>query len=364
MPADSFMTCRTRRAVVLGAIFAIAAGRPTEAAAQTAVDSAKPAPQHLEDSTIVRLAPVRPRQGTIVRVTVRPGTRIPAPDSAVPARAGADTAAGGTAWTIPVRVDSAAPDTAVADSIRGRIIAIQGTLFGEPLHFLAGDSGTYAAIGGIPVDAPRSVRLPLVIVRAGMPADTQFVQLDIARTAYTMEKLTVAPKFGQAPDSALAARMAREQALAANVSRRSHGTPQLWTGAFARPRPSRVTSRFGDGREFNGTVQSRHMGLDLAGAVGAPVVAPDRGVVALVGDFYLAGNAVYIDHGAGLVTAYFHLSAVNVAQGDTVGAGDIIGKVGATGRVTGPHLHWVARYGAVTVDPSSLLELAPARREP
>jgi murein DD-endopeptidase MepM/ murein hydrolase activator NlpD len=106
------------------------------------------------------------------------------------------------------------------------------------------------------------------------------------------------------------------------------------------------------------------MGLDLAGAVGAPVLAPDRGVVALVGDFYLAGNAVYIDHGAGLVTAYFHLSKVNVAEGDTVTVGDTIGKVGATGRVTGPHLHWVARYGAVSIDPSTLLDLAPARREP
>jgi murein DD-endopeptidase MepM/ murein hydrolase activator NlpD len=158
--------------------------------------------------------------------------------------------------------------------------------------------------------------------------------------------------------------MAREAALAAEVSRRSHDTPALWTGEFSRPRPSRVTSAFGDGREFNGKVQSRHMGLDLAGVVGAPVLAAGRGVVALVGDFYLAGNAVYIDHGGGLVTAYFHLSAVNVAKGDTVAAGDTIGKVGATGRVTGPHLHWVARYGAVTIDPSTLLELTPLRREP
>jgi murein DD-endopeptidase MepM/ murein hydrolase activator NlpD len=358
MPADSIMMCRTRRALLLGAVLALATGRPTEASAQTPADSAKPAARRVEDSTLVHLTPARPRQGTIVRVTVRPGAAVPT------AQPVGDSLVSSRRDSLAVRPDNAAPDTTVADSIRGRVVAIQGALFGEPLHFTAADSGTYTAIGGIPVDAPRSVRLPLVIVRAGMPPDTQLVQLDIARTAYTMEKLTVAPKFGQAPDSALAARMAREQALAANVSRRSHGTPKLWTGAFARPRPSRVTSKFGDGREFNGAVQSRHMGLDLAGVVGAPVVAPDRGVVALVGDFYLAGNVVYIDHGAGLVTAYFHLSAVNVAQGDTVSAGDTIGKVGATGRVTGPHLHWVARYGAVTVDPSSLLDLAPARREP
>ena len=250
-----------------------------------------------------------------------------------------------------------------ADSMTNRVAAIRGTLFGEPLHFHEADSGSYFAIGGIPVDAPRTVRVPLTIERIGGVVDTMDVQLDIERTAYRMEKLTVAPKFGQAPNPALAARIAREQALASAVSRRSHETPRLWTGDFSRPREARVTSRFGDGRQFNGAIQSRHMGLDLAGAVGAPVLAPDRGVVALIGDFYYAGNAVYIDHGAGLVTAYFHLSAVDVAQGDTVSAGDRIGRVGATGRVTGPHLHWVARYGAVTVDPSTLLDIGPVREE-
>jgi murein DD-endopeptidase MepM/ murein hydrolase activator NlpD len=108
---------------------------------------------------------------------------------------------------------------------------------------------------------------------------------------------------------------------------------------------------------YNGTVQSRHLGTDFAGALGAPVLAAGRGVVALVADFYLAGRAVYIDHGAGVVTAYFHLSRADVAEGDTVVAGQRIGAVGRSGRVTGPHLHWVARYGAISVDPMSLLEL-------
>jgi murein DD-endopeptidase MepM/ murein hydrolase activator NlpD len=79
--------------------------------------------------------------------------------------------------------------------------------------------------------------------------------------------------------------------------------------------------------------------------------------VALVADFYLAGRAVYLNHGAGLVTAYFHLSQVDVAEGDTVTAGQRIGAVGRTGRVTGPHLHWTMRYGAISVDPMTLVEL-------
>jgi murein DD-endopeptidase MepM/ murein hydrolase activator NlpD len=80
-------------------------------------------------------------------------------------------------------------------------------------------------------------------------------------------------------------------------------------------------------------------------------------VVALVADFYLAGRAVYLDHGAGLVTGYFHLSQASVAQGDTVAAGQRIGAVGRTGRVTGPHLHWIVRYGGISVDPMTLVEL-------
>jgi murein DD-endopeptidase MepM/ murein hydrolase activator NlpD len=104
-------------------------------------------------------------------------------------------------------------------------------------------------------------------------------------------------------------------------------------------------------------VTSRHMGTDFAGGVGAPIHAPARGVVALVDEFFLGGNVIYLDHGEGLVTAYLHLSEPLVAVGDTVSAGDLIGRVGATGRVTGPHLHWIVRYGTVTVDPLSFLEV-------
>ncbi|MEO7362559.1 MAG: M23 family metallopeptidase, partial [Gemmatimonadaceae bacterium] len=99
-------------------------------------------------------------------------------------------------------------------------------------------------------------------------------------------------------------------------------------------------------------------GTDFAGAVGDPVRAANRGVVRLIGAFYLGGNVIYVDHGEGIVTAYLHLSLQQVAVGDTVQKGDIIGKVGATGRVTGPHLHFIARYGAITVDPASLFALS------
>jgi murein DD-endopeptidase MepM/ murein hydrolase activator NlpD len=160
-------------------------------------------------------------------------------------------------------------------------------------------------------------------------------------------------------DSLTEARIEHENELAREVGRHAQNTPQLWTLPFLRPRQARVTSRFGSGRVFNGRVSSSHLGVDYRGSTGDPIYAANRGVVALVDSFYLAGNVVYIDHGNGIVTGYFHMSQPEVAAGDTVNRGQEIGLVGGTGRVTGPHLHWSARFGALTIDPADLLSLQP-----
>lgn len=237
--------------------------------------------------------------------------------------------------------------------------SLHGNAAGEPLHFIAA-GGSHEALAAAPIDAVSPLRVAIACSSAGQ-TDSIVAQVALARANYPLERLRVAPQFSAPPDSALEARTRREAALAAEVSRRAHETPQLWTAPFRRPRDSRMTSTFGRGREFNGTVTSRHMGTDYAGAVGATVRASNRGVVRLVESFFLGGNVVYLDHGAGIVTAYLHLSRQSVAVGDTVDAGDVIGQVGATGRVTGPHLHWIVRYGAVTVDPESLLRITEAR---
>ena len=259
---------------------------------------------------------------------------------------------GTLAWVL-VRLDTSASEVEVPSRVGG-------TLAGEPLHFRAESGGVYRALAGVPVDAGDSIRATVTLERADGAVDSLIRELPVARGEYRHERLTVASRFGTRPDSALAARIAREFAEAREVSRRAHETPSLWQDAFMLPRDSRITSGFGHGREFNGAVQSRHMGTDLAGSEGAPVHAANRGIVALVGDFYYAGNAVYVDHGGGIVTAYFHLSEVAVARGDTVRRGQLLGRVGATGRVTGPHLHWVLRYGSVSLDPLSALRLTRA----
>lgn len=234
-------------------------------------------------------------------------------------------------------------------------IAPQGRVGSEPLHFSPDSAGGWYSLAPVSIDA--SKQIDVILTCAGEPADSAMHVISLAEATYPLERLRVAPRFSAKPDSALLARQRREAARAAAVSARSHETPRLWSEPFKRPRDTRVTSIYGSGREFNGTVTSRHMGTDFAGAVGAPVRVANRGVVRLVDRFFLGGNVVYVDHGEGLVTVYLHLSKQLVAEGDTVERGQVIGRVGATGRVTGPHLHWIARYGAVSVDPLSLLRV-------
>jgi murein DD-endopeptidase MepM/ murein hydrolase activator NlpD len=229
---------------------------------------------------------------------------------------------------------------------------LSGVIGGEALHFTNAQS--FAAI---PIDATDTLAIRIEC-RASGQLDTLSARVATARATYPLERLKVAPTFGRPPDSALASRIQHESDRAAATAVQSHETSQLWSKPFRRPRNSRITSGFGRGREFNGTVTSRHMGTDFAGTSGALVRAVNRGVVRIVDRFYYGGNVVYVDHGGGLTSAYLHLSRQLVAEGDTVERGQVIGHVGATGRVTGPHLHLIVRYGRVTVDPMSLFAIA------
>lgn len=245
---------------------------------------------------------------------------------------------------------------AASDAVSG----VEGTMAGEALHFVRASRGEWHAIGGVPVDAVRSVTARAVLRRARGASEIVAIRIPVPPIPKRrVEPLKVDTGF-TAPDPAKIARIARENALARAVGTRAHASPTRWTASFLRPRSSRVTGAFGSGRLFNGQVVSRHLGVDFAGKVGEPVRAANRGVVALVDSFLLAGNVIYIDHGGGVVTGYFHLSKQLVAVGDTVERGQIIGAVGQSGRVTGPHLHWSVRYGAITVNPLDLLALNPA----
>jgi murein DD-endopeptidase MepM/ murein hydrolase activator NlpD len=241
-------------------------------------------------------------------------------------------------------------------------------LANEPLHFLADGPGKFVALGAIPIEVSDSAVANVYLERESGEVDSVriFLKYPHHAPAATSQSRARAPgarrlkvdaKFTRRMDDVTEARIEHENELAREIGRRTQDTPKLWTLPFTRPRPSKVTGQFGSGRLFNGRVSSSHLGIDYRGAAGEPIYAANRGVVALVDSFFLAGNVVYIDHGDGLMTGYFHMTKQEVAVGDTVDRGQEIGLVGATGRVTGPHLHWSARFGALTIDPGDLLAL-------
>lgn len=139
---------------------------------------------------------------------------------------------------------------------------------------------------------------------------------------------------------------------------------RLWHGGFIEPVQGTMTGAFGRVRIINGQPRSPHNGEDIGAPLGADVVAMNDGVARLTVDHFFSGKGVFLDHGLGFFSMYFHLSEVAVRDGDSVKRGQVIGKVGASGRATGPHLHWGVRLNGARVDPYSLLKLALGEGEP
>ena len=243
----------------------------------------------------------------------------------------------------------------VSRSSADSVVSIRGALAGEPLHFIR-SGGEWHALGGVPVDVEGSLVASAVVQRVSGKTETARLGFTLPSLAPPVARpLEVDSSFTRPLDAATIDRINRENARAREIGRRAHNRSPMWTASFLKPRATVITSQFGSGRLFNSRLTTRHLGVDFRGAVGEPVRAANRGVVALVDNFFLAGNVIYIDHGGGVVTAYFHLSKPLVAIGDTVKRGQQIGLVGNTGRVSGPHLHWAARYGTITVNPLDLL---------
>ena len=176
--------------------------------------------------------------------------------------------------------------------------------------------------------------------------------LAIERGLFSSRRLTVDPQFVNPPASAME-RIAREAKEMAQLF--AHPTPdRLWRGPFRMPVPGPSTSSFGRLSILNGESRSRHQGADFRAAEGTEVRAPNAGRVVIAGDYYFSGNTVILDHGAGLFSLFAHFSKIGVGPGALVRTGDVLGEAGATGRVTGPHVHWAVRLNGASVDPLSL----------
>ncbi len=212
----------------------------------------------------------------------------------------------------------------------------------------------WIAVVGIPL-AARPGRATLEV--RGGDGRPRPVAYTIGPYAYAEQRLTVAPgQVDLSPEDL--ARYQREAAHARDVIATFDGATPASLG-LQPPAPGRRSSSFGLRRVFNGQSRQPHSGMDIAAAAGTPVLAAAAGRVIDTGDYFFNGNTVWLDHGAGLLTMYCHLSAVEVRVGETVAAGAPIGAVGATGRATGPHLHWSVSLNRALVDPA--LFLAPER---
>ncbi len=176
----------------------------------------------------------------------------------------------------------------------------------------------------------------------------------IESRSFPSELLKVAPKFVEPPPE-MQERVARERRKLESLYHTRRPAPPPRT-AFVRPVPGEPTSVFGTRRIYNGQPRAPHPGLDLRAASGTRVRSSGKGRVALAQNLYYAGNTVILDHGGGLFTLYAHLSELLVREGDEIEVGQLIGRSGSTGRVTGPHLHWGAKIGDLPFDPTALLD--------
>ena len=257
-----------------------------------------------------------------------------APDAFPQPRQGAFATAGDMRQGGLVR--GAAPAGAVAVTVDGRPLPLDG-------------AGRF--IFGLDRDAAARV------VLAARLADGNEVEmpLAVAPRAWAIEHVNVARRPGGATADYLKLREAELARIAAARTIRSETGG--WRQRFIWPARGRISGRFGAQRVYRGEPAAYHSGTDVAAGAGAPVVAPADGVVVLAGppDFSLEGKLLLLDHGMGLNSAFLHLASQQVRQGDRVRQGQVLGTVGATGRATGPHLHWSVKWHDARLDPEALV---------
>ena len=208
----------------------------------------------------------------------------------------------------------------------------------------------WIAVVGVPLAATAGPQKLNVIGPSGK-VDVTF---DLADKQYRTQKLTIKNRRQVEPSKSDLVRIEKEQARSSAALSRftASATADL---SLASPVQGVRSDSFGSRRIFNGQPRSPHTGMDIAAATGTPIYAPAAGKVVEAGDFFFNGNTLYIDHGNGLVTMYCHLSRIDVKAGDNVAAGAVLGAVGATGRVTGPHLHFGVALNRAMVDPALFL---------
>ncbi len=252
---------------------------------------------------------------------------------------------------------AALPDAPVRWSPRpvfnGAPILFESRSFSGPADWLGKkiefrpDGEAFSALAGVNLNRSPG-RYPLTL-------GNETVDIEVIRRAYRSSAITVPQEYIEPPKE-VQARIKDEVAIKQSVFA-SSGPNRLWQGAFVAPAHTHYTSSFGVRRTYNGKTLSVHQGLDYSAALGTQVTSANSGRVAIARDMYFEGGFIVIDHGESFFTQYMHLSEFLVKEGDNIEKGAPIGKSGASGRVTGPHLHFAVRWQGAYLEPSTLLGL-------
>ncbi len=270
------------------------------------------------------------------------------------------------AMSVAPGMSMGAPPAAAADPALPRALPVPGGIARIPLGahaqrplahagevplLVIGSPADWTALVGIPL-AAKAGRAALRVKTDGPEREVPYT---IAAKAYAQQKLQVAPRTVDLSAQDLARhereRVHQQQVMAVFSSPMPNAEALGMQAPVAGPR----SSSFGLRRVFNGQPRQPHSGMDIAAPTGTPITAPLPGRVLDTGDYFFNGGTVWLDHGGGLLTLYCHLSAIDVKSGDTLRTGDRLGAVGATGRVTGPHLHWGVLLNRTMVDPALFL---------
>jgi murein DD-endopeptidase MepM/ murein hydrolase activator NlpD len=235
---------------------------------------------------------------------------------------------------------------AVLVTVTNTTDAPTGTANGAALQFFAGKTG-FQALVAVPLDG-KSDDLVISVDKA------KKLTLPVRATNFPETDVIVEEEMAN-PDAPQRAQIDADNKAIIEAVQKGKGEAQFKT-PFRRP-PGEVTSKFGEWRTFNDGHKSQHLGLDLFAKEGSPVKAVNAGTVTLVRETFLAGNVVVVAHGGGIATTYYHLSKTNVAEGDTIERGAVVGEAGHTGRTTGPHLHISVRVPGGFVDPAGFFKL-------
>jgi len=228
-------------------------------------------------------------------------------------------------------------------------------VFDRPITAFKAEEGVWRALVGI--DLEQRPGHYVALIDANGPSGPLHLEtgLDVQPRTFPTRKLQVPPGFVNPPPDALA-RIRKDTAFLRDVYGHS-SSDRLWSEPFVRPVPGEANSRFGTRSVFNGVPRSPHAGTDFLSPAGTPIKAPNAGRIVAARDLYFLGETVIIDHGLGMLSVLGHLSRIDVEEGMTVAPGTQLGLVGATGRVTGAHLHWALSVAGARVDPLSALEL-------